>query len=113
MDNITVKPEIDAKQPAFSGKLNDPVPNVVLLEKSSKTASNLGGAIPSVKDLEAKVAHMASKPGLRSKIDANCLWCSYDPLDLGAWRQQVERCEVTNCPLYRVRPRSSSKSCES
>ena len=112
MENITAKPENEAKQPINSGKLNEPGIEAIFLKKSSKIASNPAGVIPSVRDLEAKVAHMASKPGLRSKIDANCLWCSYDPLDLGAWRQQVERCEVTICPLYGVRPRSSSKSCE-
>ena len=42
-------------------------------------------------------------------IEAKCRDCIYDPLDDGAWRQQVERCEITDCALYPYRPKSRSK----
>lgn len=101
--------EKEFKQDVFSEELTD---LMSLDTPSSKNAENTTiqrSAVPSVKEVEAKVAHMASRPGLRSKIDANCMWCSYDPLDIGNWRQQVEGCNVTNCPLYSVRPTSRGK----
>ena len=42
-------------------------------------------------------------------IEAKCKDCSYDPLDDGTWRQQVERCEITDCALWNYRPKSRSK----
>ena len=42
-------------------------------------------------------------------IEAKCKDCSYDPLDDGTWRQQVERCELTDCALWNYRPKSRSK----
>jgi len=44
------------------------------------------------------------RDSLRSRINQKCRDCSYDEYDVGGWRQQVERCEVTNCALYPVRP---------
>jgi hypothetical protein len=41
---------------------------------------------------------------LRDRINKKCRDCSYDELDVGGWRQQVERCEMPDCPLYPVRP---------
>ena len=37
-------------------------------------------------------------------INDYCKWCIYDPLDQGTWRMQVEKCTVTDCPLYPYRP---------
>jgi hypothetical protein len=55
-------------------------------------------------------AHAARKlnprPGWRKAIDAKCKDCGYDPFDVGAWREQVERCTCTDCPLFPLRPRS-------
>ncbi len=45
-----------------------------------------------------------SKAGRQGPINAKCAECIYDPIDAGTWKQQVEACTVTNCPLYRVRP---------
>lgn len=47
----------------------------------------------------------ARKPGLRHAVNAKCRACSYDPLDVGTWRRQAERCTCTDCPLYPVRPK--------
>jgi hypothetical protein len=48
------------------------------------------------------------KVGLRAAINAKCKDCIYDPLSgLGTWRQQVEGCTCTDCPLWPVRPKSS------
>ena len=41
---------------------------------------------------------------LRRRVDANCVSCIYDDLAKGTWRRQVERCAVTTCALYDVRP---------
>ena len=43
-------------------------------------------------------------------IEAMCRECCFDELDDGTWRMQVERCELTDCPLYQYRPVSRSKS---
>ena len=49
-------------------------------------------------------------PMTRQKaIEVKCKDCIYDPLDDGTWRQQVERCELTDCALWNYRPKSRSK----
>ena len=55
-------------------------------------------------EVDSLVARHRQKRGLRGKITAKCIECSYDPLDKGTWRQQVEDCRVPDCPLYDVRP---------
>ena len=42
-------------------------------------------------------------------IHAFCKECIYDPKSEGTWRQQVEACPATNCPLYEFRPISERK----
>ena len=43
----------------------------------------------------------------RKAIDAKCKDCIHDPKSgLGNWKQQVEQCTVTQCPLYPLRPKS-------
>ena len=42
-------------------------------------------------------------------INAKCKDCIYDPLEFGTWRQQVERCELTDCSLWEYRPKPRSK----
>ena len=51
--------------------------------------------------------------GLRSRIDAKCRECVYDPLDKGTWRKQVENCTSPNCPLFDVRPLPIKKKSKS
>ncbi len=46
--------------------------------------------------------------GLRSAIDQRCKSCIHDPKLPGNWRQQVTWCNVTECALFEVRPRSRS-----
>ena len=50
-------------------------------------------------------------PSLRPAIDRKCKSCLYDPgaRGCGCWREQVEACSSSNCPLHAVRPRSKSK----
>ena len=48
------------------------------------------------------------RPSLRKAINDHCKGCVYDPANGGTWRQQVERCTVTLCPLYPVRPVSET-----
>jgi hypothetical protein len=43
---------------------------------------------------------------LKKAIEDMCKSCIYDPLDTGSWRNQVENCNCTSCPLWNVRPTS-------
>jgi len=45
---------------------------------------------------------------LKRCIEMKCKDCSYDPMDVGTWRDQVERCVVRSCPLWEVRPMTVS-----
>lgn len=56
------------------------------------------------------IQKMVKKPGFRSKIDAKCIECIYDPYQEGNWRKQVEKCTSFGCPLYPVRPVSKGYS---
>ncbi len=53
------------------------------------------------------IKKMVRKAGLRGKVDAKCCDCSYDPLDSGSWRKQVEQCAIVDCPLHSIRPLTS------
>ncbi len=48
---------------------------------------------------------LANSTGLRTKINAKCVECIYDPYQEGTWRKQVENCASPACPLYSVRPK--------
>ena len=43
-------------------------------------------------------------------IEAMCRECCCDELDDGTWRMQVERCELSDCPLYQYCPVSRSNN---
>jgi len=58
---------------------------------------------------DALIAKHKAKPGLRGKVDANCIDCIYDPLAPGNWRKQVTLCSVYSCPLHGVRPTSEGE----
>ena len=58
---------------------------------------------------ESLIARLASKPGLRGTIDANCVECIYDPRDSGTWRKQCEDCTVLGCKMYSKRPTTTHK----
>ena len=46
-----------------------------------------------------------SRRSLRAAINAMCRSCLYDPGNgNGAWRQQIQGCSSSNCPLHSVRP---------
>ena len=48
---------------------------------------------------------MSSRLSLRAAIDAMCKSCLYDPGNgNGGWREQVQGCSSTSCPLHPVRP---------
>ena len=55
------------------------------------------------------IDRLSSKPGLRGKIDAKCVECIYDPLDVGTWLQQVAICSSYTCPLRPVRPEPTNQ----
>jgi len=53
------------------------------------------------------ISREKSKNGMRGKVNAQCISCIYDgECGIGTWRQQVEACTSTECPLYDVRPTS-------
>lgn len=41
---------------------------------------------------------------LKKCIEEKCKECTYDPHAGGTWREQVELCNITTCPLWSVRP---------
>ena len=46
-----------------------------------------------------------SRLSLRAAINAMCKSCLYDPGNgNGGWREQVQGCSSSNCPLHPVRP---------
>lgn len=54
---------------------------------------------------------MTRRPSLRAAIDAMCKSCIYDPGNgNGTWREQVEACLSSNCPLHPLRPISAPKT---
>ncbi len=109
MKNIPSNSQKEAKQHVFSGLLDESIPRVGVEDQLKKTTKlTEANTALSMLEVQEKVRRMASKPGLRSKIDAYCMWCSYDPLNVGSWRQQVENCNIFTCPLHTVRPISKS-----
>lgn len=45
------------------------------------------------------------RPSMRAAINAFCRECIVDPHPgNGTWRQQVQDCTATHCPLYPLRP---------
>ena len=48
------------------------------------------------------------RPSLRAAINAMCRGCIYDPGARGNWREQVQACSSSNCPLHPLRPISSA-----
>lgn len=52
------------------------------------------------------VERETAKSGMRGKINAKCCDCIYDGAEHGSWRQQVEACTASDCPLYTVRPKA-------
>lgn len=52
------------------------------------------------------IAREQDRGTMRGAINANCIGCTYDPLDVGNWRQQVGACEITTCPFHQFRPKS-------
>jgi hypothetical protein len=48
---------------------------------------------------------------LRAAVNAKCRSCIYDPgSGNGTWREQVEACTSSNCPLHPFRPISGAKT---
>ena len=51
------------------------------------------------------IDRLCSRPGKTGRVNAKCVECIYDPQGgSGTWRQQVEACTATTCPLWPVRP---------
>jgi len=54
------------------------------------------------------VAWLASKDTRQNRINAKCVDCIYDEALGINWRKQVSLCTMTDCPLYHIRPMSST-----
>lgn len=55
----------------------------------------------------------SGKKSLRGAINQACYDCIYDSESgEGNWRQQVEKCTVSKCGLYHVRPISKPKKAQ-
>ena len=37
-------------------------------------------------------------------INEMCKDCTYDSMDKGTWREQVQSCNIKRCPLFNFRP---------
>lgn len=46
----------------------------------------------------------------KQSVNMKCAECIYDPCGHGTWRQQVEACTDSSCPLYGVRPLADGKT---
>ena len=55
------------------------------------------------------IARESAKPGMRGKVNAKCIECIYDEQGQGSWRKQAENCAADGCPLYEIRPVSSTE----
>jgi hypothetical protein len=62
-------------------------------------------------DFKGKTASKLNKKriSLRQSINNKCKDCIYDPVQKGSWREQVENCTSSACPLFDVRPKSTKK----
>ena len=47
---------------------------------------------------------------IKQSVNENCKQCIYDPAESGNWREQVEACEMTRCPLFEHRPLTGASS---
>lgn len=52
-------------------------------------------------------------PKRKEAIELKCKDCTYDHCSLGTWRQQVTLCSVKTCPLWHLRPKTTSAIPES
>ena len=55
---------------------------------------------------------MRERPSMRKAIDDFCRGCIFDDSwgAGGNWRQQVEACPSTTCPLHKLRPTSKPRT---
>ena len=56
------------------------------------------------------IDRLVKKGGLRALVDAKNCDCTYDELDTGTWRKQVEDYPSVECPLFSVRAMSGGAS---
>ena len=83
--------------------------NLARIEKTSGAAATtpkVQNVAPgkSTSSLSVK-RHSNARLSLRAAINAMCRNCIYDPgSGNGGWREQVQTCSSSNCPLHPVRP---------
>ena len=62
------------------------------------------------KDKDQIISRLWLTPGIRPRVDANCVQCIYDEQAIGSYKQQVWGCSVKQCVFHpvRLRPRGAS-----
>jgi hypothetical protein len=62
-------------------------------------------------DKKALIDRLCSRPGKTGRVHAKCVECIFDEraAGYGTWRQQVEACTATACPLWAIRPMPTEK----
>jgi hypothetical protein len=60
-----------------------------------------------------KKVKVKKTPSLRKAINDYCTWCIFDPKDSGSRLIQIHNCKNDECPLYLVRPKSTSTKVDS
>ena len=64
-------------------------------------------------DKQQLIGRLCQKPGRSGRVSAKCVECIYAEVGgAGTWRQQVEACTSSACPLWDIRPLSSSEKDE-
>ena len=89
------------KAAATASRAKNVAPDKSTIFGSSKEGSNASrfGTLP------RETGGWSCRPSLRKAVDVMCKSCIYDPgSGNGAWRQQVQACSSSNCPLHSVRP---------
>jgi hypothetical protein len=65
-------------------------------------------------DKQALIDRLCSRPGKTGRVHAKCVECIFveRAAGCGNWRQQVEACTSTTCPLWAIRPLSEGEKDE-
>ena len=83
-----------------------PMTSATVVMERNVTCNEKNGAVTRCNAVTGK------KRSRKQAIAEYCKECSYDPEDKGAgtWRQQIEACVMSDCPLYEFRPMSRTNS---
>ena len=93
-----------AETVAPQGRESDSGAEAVAQRPCSGDKADQSGPSPAHSEIPAKKGRAVK---WRKAVNEKCKDCIYDPMSgLGNWRQQVEACEIPDCPLWPIRPKS-------